>query len=134
MRRRSRQASPYPAEVDVVRHMVDSVTSPTYEPSAWLRERMARRVWELEHEGHGQSPFGRTVAPSVIVRPLGEAHSPGEGTREDRTCDRCGNYSPPGLRFHPLVLNPVPWLLLSGGLCHACHCLECPTCNGGASR
>jgi len=86
----------------------------THEPSAWLRAAVARRVRQVR--GHGLDP---SRADPLIVAPLGRTGAP--GSREDRECDRCRSYTPQGDLFYPFGFQPLPGLLLVGGLCAACH-------------
>lgn len=83
-----------------------------HEPSAWLREAVARRIHALESLGfdpHGPGP--------LFVVPLGEPTVP--GTREDRECDRCGVYVPDG-EMHLFAGPAARRLVLGGGLCSGC--------------
>ncbi|WP_109507218.1 hypothetical protein [Nocardioides speluncae] len=71
-----------------------------WEPSAWMREAIARRVHELDDAA--------AVADVVVMTLSGEDwRELAEGTPEDRTCDRCRVYVPPG---RLLWLGALPML------------------------
>lgn len=89
-------------------------SSVTQEPSAWLRAAVARRVRQVRSAG-----LDPNQTDPMIVAPLGRAAAP--GSREDRACDRCRRYTPEGRLFYPFGFQPLPGLLLVGGLCAACH-------------
>ncbi len=55
---------------------------------------------------------------TTVVAPLGRPATP--GSDDDRTCDRCGCFTPVGDLFHPVAVRPTPWLILAGGLCAGC--------------
>lgn len=90
---------------------MSTTTHAPHEPSAWLRGAVARRLAVIDQ---------LTDLPErdIIVGPLGRAGTP--GSREDRTCDRCRQYTPPGGKFHPLPVQPRPDVVLIGGLCARC--------------
>ena len=87
-------------------------TGPGAEASAWLRGIVARRMRQVE--AMQLDLDGRTT----VVAPLGRPAAP--GSDDDRTCDRCGHFTPVGGLFHPIVVRPVAWLILTGGLCTGC--------------
>ncbi|NNM44586.1 hypothetical protein [Knoellia koreensis] len=58
-------------------------------------------------------------AKTTVVAPLGRTLNTHD-TREDRTCDRCRTYVPTDETFHGLIVQPVPWLVLIGGMCRDC--------------
>lgn len=87
-----------------------------WEPSAWMRQRLAERVEVAVRE---RAAAGGDVA---VVIPLGRTGTP--GSREERSCDRCSTYVPPGTELLMLVFRPEPWLHITGGLCQACWSLE----------
>lgn len=89
-------------------------TAAAHEPSAWVRSAAADRVRDVERTG--LDPY---ATDPMIVAPLGRAAAP--GSREDRTCDRCRRYTPEGEWFYPFTVQPLPGLILVGGLCAACH-------------
>lgn len=62
-----------------------------HERSAWLRERIAARLCELEKLAAGIDPHEALLA--TLTDPI-----PGDG-RHDRTCDRCSTYVPPADPF-----------------------------------
>jgi len=86
------------------------------EPTAWLRGRGAERVRAAL--ARGLDPHD---GPDTIITPLGR-HP--RNDRDDRTCDRCDTYVPPGTLFWPVVLHPARQLLVIGGLCGTCKDLE----------
>lgn len=95
----------------------------SHEPSLWMRQGMAARVAALE-------PLLRLLPLSWggVVTPLVRA-IPTPGSREDRTCDRCGGYTPPGPLFFPFFLEVetgpgLARLVVTGGLCADCARLE----------
>lgn len=97
-----------------------------HEPSAWFRQAIADRLAGLDRI---RSPLG------IILLPLNDAEI--DGT-EDRTCDRCRSYTPPGTTFYAGISDvsperlPAPWphrlkghqLLVGYGLCPGCAALE----------
>lgn len=88
---------------------------PSYEPTAWLRQAMADHADALEAAVAG-------LPPEVTVFTLLNPCEP--GSREDRTCDRCGVYVPPRLSLWvgglKLWRPGCPLLLLGVGLCTPC--------------
>ena len=86
--------------------------TPPTEASAWLRGVVARRWRQVESMRLDLDP--RTT----VVAPLGRPATP--GSDDDRTCDRCGCFTPVGDLFHPVAVRPTPWLILVGGLCAGC--------------
>lgn len=84
-----------------------------HEPTAWMRARLDRQAAALDRLG-----LTRPGGP-LVVAPLGERLTR-PGTREDRTCDRCGTYCPDAERFVPVAYQRVDGLVLVGGLCGAC--------------
>lgn len=91
----------------------ETVTNVTiHEPSAWLRGAAARRVRQIEALPVDTSAYG------AIVSPLGRTGEP--GSRDDRTCDRCGRYVPASKTLHMFVFRPTPQIHLAGGLCGSC--------------
>lgn len=94
-----------------VRHVTN------HEPSAWLRDKIATRIANLEARGALPNDFA-TVAP--LGRPTGP------DTSEDRTCDRCRTYVPRGVDLWLMVLHPVDSVALICGLCDTCYRLEVP--------
>ncbi len=82
------------------------------EQSAWLRGTVARRrrqiaAMQLELD-----------AATTVVAPLGRPTTP--GSDDDRSCDRCGHFTPGGEPFYPVAVRPTQWLALVGGLCGGC--------------
>ncbi len=82
------------------------------EQSAWLRGTVARRLRQIEDlhlvlDGH-----------TSVIGPLGRPATP--GSDDDRSCDRCGSFTPIGEPFYPVAVRPTPWLILAGGLCAGC--------------
>lgn len=92
----------------------DTPHTTPHEPSAWLRGAVTRRIRDVQ--ALGLDPH---AADPIIVAPLGRGCAPGD--REDRTCDRCRAYTPPGPPFHVLGVQPARGLLLVVGLCDPCH-------------
>jgi hypothetical protein len=86
------------------------------EPSAWLRGTVARRAREL-------AGVVASCGPALVVAPLTRESRFGEV--EDRTCDRCRVYVPPGAVFW-LCAYPHGQLLFSLGLCADCARAERP--------
>ena len=85
---------------------------PRAEQSAWLRGTVARRLRQIEAmrldlDGH-----------TSMVAPLGRPATP--GSDDDRSCDRCGAFTPIGEPFYPVAVRPTPWLALVAGLCGGC--------------
>lgn len=80
--------------------MTETPTIPTSsravaEPSAWLRSASRRRVIGLSRHHATESPLlGTTVVVAFLTH--GEVEP---GSREDRTCDRCGRHCPPGTPY-----------------------------------
>lgn len=119
--------------------MSDQVSAhdfPGHEPSAWMREAITARL------GQGGIP----ELLGIVTFNLTDAE---EGTHEDRTCDRCRTYVPPGTTFYTGIheQNPAglawPWnrvlagrqILVAFGLCRACADLEVgATALGGDGR
>lgn len=94
--------------------------TPPREQTAWLRERLAHivRRTRIYHQGDPEL---------VIVTHLsgGLTPTPTQGSREDRTCDRCRTYTPPGQPGFWLVgIRHRPWLIICGGLCDTCYQVE----------
>lgn len=96
------------------------ITTAPRESTAWLRTALARRVSELVSAELVAAP------PTMTVAPLAAPTRP--GSRDDRSCDRCGEYTPTGELFWPFVCHPTPYIILVGGLCAVCKDLE----EGGA--
>ncbi len=53
-----------------------------------------------------------------VIAPLGRPATP--GSDDDRSCDRCGSFTPVGGLFYPVAVRATPWLALVGGLCGVC--------------
>jgi hypothetical protein len=87
-----------------------------HEPSAWLRGAAARRVRQIAAAVLDVEAYG------VVVAPLGSSGPP--GSREDRSCDRCGRYVPERDLLHLLTYQPTPRIHLAGGLCGRCAAKE----------
>lgn len=90
-----------------------TTTRAPHEASAWLRGAVADRLAVIDQ---------RTDLPDtgVIVGPLGRTGAGAPGSREDRSCDRCSDYTPPGEDFHPFSIHPRPDVVLIAGLCARC--------------
>ena len=72
-----------------------AATRPVVEASAWLRITARRRAIHLSRQCMSASPL---LGTEVFIAYL----SPGRverGSREDRTCDRCGRYCPAGTTY-----------------------------------
>lgn len=83
------------------------------EPTAWLRQAVGDALASID-------ALRLTLpAADLIVMPL-SGRSTVAGSREDRTCDRCGLYVPRGPLFYPFALRPRQDVVLFGGLCRAC--------------
>lgn len=92
-----------------------TATRAPWEPSAWLRDAISKR--------HKQIRTIHTNRPGdLVVAPLGPKTA--HGAREDRTCDRCRTYVPPGPLFYVHAFPAAPALVLIVGLCRDCHQLE----------
>ena len=96
-----------------------------FEPSAWLRAAFRRRVIGLSRRHATVSPLPGTP---VVVAYL--THGDVEpGSREDRTCDRCRSYCPPGADYCVSMIVADYWerrYHIVFGLCPACARLEHP--------
>ncbi|MBK8732852.1 MAG: hypothetical protein IPL93_08320 [Actinomycetales bacterium] len=82
------------------------------EPTAWLRGTAGaqlRRAARLGLDPHD------AAGPMIVAPLVGRMSIP--GSREDRTCDRCGRYCGPAELFHPLAYRAAVALVLIGGLC-----------------
>jgi hypothetical protein len=91
-----------------------------HEDTAWLRTATAALIAEARRAG--LDPDATGPAAAVIIAPIGRS---GVGDPvEDRSCDRCRKYTPPGRQFHPFVHQAAPALRVTGGLCGACARLE----------
>lgn len=86
-----------------------------HEGSAWMRERVARRLTQIAN-----LPVGSISVGDVIMTPLG--HSGFNDPIEDHTCDRCRIYQPSGLRC--AYITPRPDVIITIGLCDNCADLE----------
>lgn len=84
-----------------------------WEPTSWLRGRVAERVALAEVAG-----LRPHYGPAVVVLPLGSSGRP--GSIADRSCDRCDVFVPDGTDMQMLVLRAAAFLLLAGGLCETC--------------
>ena len=91
---------------------------PTWEPSAWMRGRLAA----LERKAWRAVSADRDPASCVVIAALTRHELP--GTWQDRTCDRCRAYVPPGESLHMLSHLVRPWLVVTGGLCDGCAAAE----------
>ncbi|GAA1714366.1 hypothetical protein GCM10009809_08190 [Isoptericola hypogeus] len=80
------------------------------EPSHWLRARVGELLRRLD-----ALPLPRH---DLVVTPLGRTGHP--GSREDRCCDRCRRYTPPGRPFYVVRYRPRPRVEVAGGLCATC--------------
>lgn len=94
--------------------------APPWEPSAWMRGAIDRATKRIEAAGVTR------IMCDVVVTPLGNGSEP--GSREDRTCDRCEVYVPPG---RELTLGTVAIGRVDGtrgflvfGLCRTCYGAE----------
>lgn len=91
----------------------------SWEPSAWLRHAIARRQMTIDTVAR---PFGQGSDGLAVVMPVSPWSEP--GSREDRSCDRCGVYVPVG---HTLWLGGIELRRRDGltavvtfGLCTSC--------------
>lgn len=96
-----------------------------HEPSAWLREAIVARLVEL-------APRGLPDMFGIVAFNLTDSQGPGD--REDRTCDRCRAWTPPGQMFYTSTYEqdphdlPWPWsqvlarhqVLVAYGVCSGC--------------
>jgi hypothetical protein len=109
--------------------MTEAPTIPTgsrvvAEPSAWLRATSRRRVIALSRRHATVSPvFGTTVVAYLTASHVEP------GSREDRTCDRCGRHCPPntvyGVSAYLTDYREHRYVLVFG-LCMPCGQLEHP--------
>ncbi|USQ78296.1 hypothetical protein NF556_11590 [Ornithinimicrobium faecis] len=98
--------------------MATSQTMPAAisEPTAWCRitgaaqARRAERLTGLDLDD--------PRAPVVLAPMVGTLTE--HGTEADRTCDRCGHWSPPDEVYCPGLYWPRPRLALVLGLCARC--------------
>lgn len=93
-----------------------STTTSTYhvtEATHWLRTRLGQII-----EGCAVLGLNTESSTTTIVVPLGRTGAP--GTREDRSCDRCGTYVPPGSLLYGTKHQVRPALLVVGALCPDC--------------
>lgn len=115
-----------------------------HEPSAWFRQAIADRLTTL-------APGGIPSTFGIVMLALNATEV---GNNEDRTCDRCRSYTPPGTVFYAGISDvsperlPDPWprllaghqLLIGYGLCPTCAAREvgpledptsitCPRCG-----
>jgi hypothetical protein len=102
-------------------------TVPTVsEPTAWLRSTSRRRVIQLSRQHVPAAAFGNS--PPIVVAYLADNHVE-PGCREDRTCDRCRRYCPPGSAYavsaHLTDYRGRRYCLVVG-LCVPCGQLEQP--------
>ncbi len=81
------------------------------EPSAWLRGVAAERVREI-------TALRLYASAEVVVAPIGRTGD--QGSREDRSCDRCRSYVRVGTLIHLFTYQPNARTYLVGGLCGRC--------------
>jgi hypothetical protein len=93
---------------------VPTATARIHECTAWMRTAAARRVRQIEAElkDIDTSTYG------AIVAPIGMTGAP--GSREDRSCDRCRAFVPPGDLLHMFVYRATARIHLAGAFCTAC--------------
>ena len=96
---------------------LDVKLPPIHEASGWLRVVSARRCRDARRAGLNPDGHG-----PLIVLPIGPGCA--RGSREDRSCDRCHAYVPVGESFWLFGWQAAPTLILTGGLCTACHTHE----------
>jgi hypothetical protein len=94
-----------------------------WEPTAWMRETIDRRLAQLD--AHDPNDYDLAIGsltggwnPATVV-----------GTREDRTCDRCRVYVPPRLPFWAAAVEYIDpasrtRAVLLTGLCNRCKDAE----------
>lgn len=100
--------------------MSTNATGVPHEPSAWLRNRLNEIESTLRCVmGDQVEVVGQLPTYLVPLGPMGTV-----GSWEERTCDRCRTYVPVGQSFYPIALAPLPYLVVTGGLCPACADLE----------
>lgn len=91
------------------------------EPTAWLREAAAMRARQATFLGADVLHNG-----GVVIIPIG-GRSGINDPIEDRTCDRCRTYVPPGEFFAPFRSEfkvPPGRVIVFGGLCAGCASKE----------
>jgi len=109
-----------------------STTGPhEFTPSPWMRKAISERFLQI---ASGSAPIDAPLG--IIMFNLTDVD--GADEREDRTCDRCRSYTPPGTLFYTGLHDqdparlPWPWsetladhqILVAFGLCEACARLE----------
>ncbi len=114
MSSRGRRTRPDPS-----RPVPGSTTAPP-ELSAWLRGELGRVIRVVRE--HGLNPHN--LDGPVILTRLGPPG--GVGSVEDRTCDRCRTYVPPGPPLHLFGVRAAPQLIVTCGLCTVCAAHEPP--------
>lgn len=94
-----------------------------HEHSAWMRARLAKVTASARRQVAAAGvDLDDESCPSIVVHPLGRNGQP--GSRQDRSCDRCGTHVPPPGRLHMFTIRPEAWLLVTGGLCTRCWSAE----------
>ena len=94
------------------------------ELTAWMRQRLALIRRDAE------KAIASTPDVDLVIVPLAR-HWSEPGSRDDRSCDRCGAYVPEGVDLVLVHLHVAPWLHVVGGLCQSCHLLEVGTAPAG---
>lgn len=100
--------------------------SPPWEPSAWLREWIAKAMTELPASAH--------TPGQITIRPLTDWGLDVAGTPRDRSCDRCEVEVPPTADGAPIefFVGALPehhpltgaMVVLAFGFCRSCAELE----------
>lgn len=90
--------------------------------SDWMQERLTHRLADVIHQE------GKPQAGMHYLIPLGD-HVPVPDTDDQRTCDRCGHFTPwdaPDGEFYVLRIAVLGNVTVWGGLCAPCMALEAP--------
>lgn len=85
-----------------------------WDPSAWLRQRVAERIHDAQRGG--LDPFN---GPGFVMA-LGSIVDP-ERLMDDRPCDRCGTTVPENEPWVPVLIAVTEHMQLAGGLCGDCR-------------
>lgn len=91
-----------------------------HELSAWLRGAVNARLVKLDTYLAGHPLADQFDVAQCALS--GRRTRPGE--REDRTCDRCRTYCPPGRPFTAFLIRPRPNVQMIAGLCGRCLARE----------
>lgn len=82
------------------------------EPSGWLRVTAAAQVRRIRRMGLDPDS---TTGPALLAPLVGTLSNP--DPQDDRRCDRCSRYCPPGEGYAVMLYRPTLALALIVGLC-----------------